>query len=215
MKDFEISVIRSREMKTKEVKIEAREEQETFLQKQDPNDEVIGYLCFQDNRIIKGFTNIRFFGLLYGIVGFLITATYAYNQGVLTTVEKRFKIPSRNMGVINSGTEIVNVCASWFISYYGGKGHRPRIIGIGLIGVVIQCFLMGQGHFMFGPGNKALSLTEEYQNGTITDENKIDKLLCHLDGRLFSHLLYYYHESFLRIVLDVLLILVVEMYIDV
>ncbi|KAL5284833.1 hypothetical protein ACFFRR_006885 [Megaselia abdita] len=169
-----------------------KEEEVIFLQKLDQNNKVVGnkvfnkdtqcgYLCFQDLGVFKRFTNIRSFVFLYGIVGCVITMTYSYFNGTLTTIEKRFKIPSRNMGLIYVGADVTNVIASWFISYYGGKGHRPRIIGIGLISVIIQCILMLQGHLIYGPGEDALSLTEEYKNGTISQEND-NKLLCHLNG---------------------------------
>lgn len=153
------------------------------------SDTQCGYLCFQNITLFKRFNNVSSFVVLYGIVGCMITMTYSYFNGVLTTIEKRFKIPSRNMGVIYTGADIMSVCASWFISYYGGKGHRPRIIAIGLLSVMIQCILMLQGHIIYGPGDKALSLTEEYKNGSITDSKQIDKLLCHLDGML---LVYFY-----------------------
>lgn len=152
------------------------------------NDTRCGYLCFEDFPLFKRFNNIRSFVVLYGIVGCVITMTYSYFNGVLTTIEKRFKIPSRNMGVIYAGADIMSVCASWFISYYGGKGHKPRIIGIGLLSVIVQCILMIQGHFIYGPGDKALSLTEEYKNGTVSDSREIDKLLCHLNGRFLVYL---------------------------
>lgn len=178
-------------MESANVKI--KEEEVVFLNLEQKNkvvdnkvyndDTQCGYFCFQDLRLFRRFTNIRSFVVLYGIVGCVITMTYSYFNGVLTTIEKRFKIPSRNMGVIYAGADIMNVCASWFVSYYGGKGHRPRIIGIGLLTVILQCILMLQGHFVYGPGDKALSLTEEYKNETVIDNKEIDKLLCHLDGR--------------------------------
>lgn len=175
--------------------IKTKEEEVIFLQKLDGTYKVVdnkiynkdtqcGYLCFRDLRIFKKFTNIRSFVILYGIVGSVMTMTYSYFNGTLTTIEKRFKIPSRNMGFIYVGADMTNVVASWFISYYGGKGHRPRIIGVGLLTVVIQCILMVQVHILYGPGEEALSFTEEYKNGTINNENESDKLLCHLDGGL-------------------------------
>lgn len=142
-----------------------------------------GYLCFRGYDIFKKFTNIKSFVILYGMVGCVITMTYSYFNGTLTTIEKRFKIPSRNMGLIYVGADITNVLASWFISYYGGKGHRPRLIGIGLLSVIIQSILMCQAHWIYGPGDEALSFTEEFKNGTINNESNNDKLLCNLHGK--------------------------------
>lgn len=177
--------------------IKTKEEEVIFLQKLDQNvnnkvynkDTQCGYFCFHDLKCFQRFTNIKSFVMLYGVVGCVITMTYSYFNGTLTTIEKRFKIPSRNMGLIFVGADITNVFASWFISYYGGKGHRPRIIGIGLLSVIIQCILMIQGHLIYGPGEEALSFTEEYKNGTIAVENDNKKLLCNLNGRCFFNLL--------------------------
>lgn len=57
--------------------------------------------------IIKGkllqiFANKKAFVLLYGIVGCLFSASYSYNSGTITTLEKRFKIPSRTTGTYHS-----------------------------------------------------------------------------------------------------------------
>lgn len=59
--------------------------------------------------------------------------TYAYFNGTITTIEKRFKIPSRNTGLISVGNDISQMLVSAVLSYYGGKGHRPRWIGFGII----------------------------------------------------------------------------------
>jgi len=61
-----------------------------------------------------------------------------------------------------------------FLSYYAGKGHRPRWIGFGIYTVVIYCLLTALPHFLYGPGEDALSLTKEYgaqySNTTSTSE---------------------------------------------
>ena len=47
---------------------------------------------------LQRFANKKAFVFLYGIVGCLFSATYAYYNGTITTLEKRFKIPSRTTG---------------------------------------------------------------------------------------------------------------------
>lgn len=39
-------------------------------------------------------------------------------------MEKRFKIPSKNMGFIATGNDITSFMLSSFIAYYGGRGRR-------------------------------------------------------------------------------------------
>lgn len=69
--------------------------------------------------------------MLYGLVGCIISATYAYFNGTITTIEKRYKIPSRNTGIISVGNDISTLLLSAVVSYYGGRGHRPRWIAFG------------------------------------------------------------------------------------
>ncbi|XP_030178032.1 solute carrier organic anion transporter family member 1B3 isoform X3 [Lynx canadensis] len=68
----------------------------------------------------------------------------------ITQIEKRFDISSSVSGLIDGGFEMGNLFVIVFVSYFGAKLHRPKIIGIG-------CFIMGTGsiltalpHFFMG-----------------------------------------------------------------
>ncbi|XP_002752143.4 solute carrier organic anion transporter family member 1B3 [Callithrix jacchus] len=68
----------------------------------------------------------------------------------ITQIERRFEIPSSLAGLIDGSFEIGNLLVIIFVSYFGSKLHRPKLIGIG-------CFLMGTGsiltalpHFFMG-----------------------------------------------------------------
>nr|XP_003470374.2 solute carrier organic anion transporter family member 1B3-like [Cavia porcellus] len=68
----------------------------------------------------------------------------------ITQIERRFDIPSSTAGLINGGFEIGNLFVLVFVSYFGSKLHRPKLIGIG-------CIIMGAGgvltalpHFFMG-----------------------------------------------------------------
>ncbi|XP_040344680.1 solute carrier organic anion transporter family member 1B3-like isoform X1 [Herpailurus yagouaroundi] len=68
----------------------------------------------------------------------------------ITQIEKRFDISSSVSGLIDGGFEMGNLFVIVFVSYFGSKLHRPKIIGIG-------CFIMGTGsiltalpHFFMG-----------------------------------------------------------------
>lgn len=111
--------------------------------------------------------------------------SYSYFSGTITTIEKRFKIPSQNTGIITVGNDISQLILAAFLSYYAGKAHRPRWIGFGLLTIVVFCLLTALPHFLYGPGEESLKLTLEYgatfsSNSTI--ETKQSKHLCNAIG---------------------------------
>lgn len=70
------------------------------------------------------FANKKAFIFVFGIIGLLFASSHAYYNGTITTVEKRFKISSKNMGFIATGNDISSFIVTIFIAYYGGKGER-------------------------------------------------------------------------------------------
>ncbi|XP_016996788.2 solute carrier organic anion transporter family member 74D [Drosophila takahashii] len=146
-----------------------------------------GFWIFK-GRFYQRFANQTAYVLLYGIVGCIFSMTYAYFNGTITTIEKRFKIPSKNTGIISVGNDISQTLVSAVLAYYAGKGHRPRWIGFGLLTIVCFCVLTTAPHFLYGPGEDALALTSEF--GGMPDENATmeaieeqrSKTLCRLNG---------------------------------
>ncbi|KAH8402448.1 hypothetical protein KR009_012021 [Drosophila setifemur] len=146
-----------------------------------------GFWIFK-GQFYQRFANQTAYVLLYGIVGCIFSMTYAYFNGTITTIEKRFKIPSKNTGIISVGNDISQTLVSAVLAYYAGKGHRPRWIGFGLLTIVMFCVLTTTPHFLYGPGEDALALTSEF--GGVPDENATmeaieeqrSKTLCRLNG---------------------------------
>ncbi|KAF4022728.1 hypothetical protein G4228_014709 [Cervus hanglu yarkandensis] len=61
-----------------------------------------------------------------------------YLKSTITQIERRFDIPSSLVGIIDGSFEIGNLLVIAFVSYFGAKLHRPKIIGAG-------CLIMGVG----------------------------------------------------------------------
>ena len=57
--------------------------------------------------------------------------TSGYLNSVITTIEKRYEIPSSISGIIASMYEIGNVITVIFVSYLGSRRHIPVWIGMG------------------------------------------------------------------------------------
>ncbi|KAF7392565.1 hypothetical protein HZH66_008398 [Vespula vulgaris] len=80
------------------------------------------------------------------LLSFLVTLQQALSSGyinsVITTIEKRFEIPSSLSGLIASSYEIGNVITVIFVSYLGSRRHIPVWIAIGAV-------IMGLGSMIF------------------------------------------------------------------
>lgn len=74
----------------------------------------------------------KMYVLLLGLSGCMIGATYSYFSATISTLEKLFKIPSRNTGVISVGNDVSSLLLSSVLGYYCGSGHRPRWIAFGI-----------------------------------------------------------------------------------
>ncbi|XP_051916568.1 solute carrier organic anion transporter family member 3A1-like isoform X1 [Hippocampus zosterae] len=101
------------------------------------------------------FSNIKIFlisecalMLAQGTVG-------AYLVSVLTTLERRFNLQSADAGVIASSFEIGNLALILFVSYFGAKAHRPRLIGCGGVVMAVGALLSALPEF----------LTKQYEIG--------------------------------------------------
>lgn len=123
-----------------------------------------GILNFRP-KIIQKFARIKIFVLLLSI---LVTLQQALSSGyinsVITTIEKRFEIPSSLSGLIASSYEIGNVITVIFVSYLGSRRHIPVWIGIGAVIMGIGSLVFMIPHFT-GDANPGIS----YEN--LTSDN--------------------------------------------
>ncbi|BES92194.1 Organic anion [Nesidiocoris tenuis] len=131
-------------------------------------------------RFLQRFANKKAYVFLYGLMGLILSAAYSYFNGTITTLEKRFKIPSRTTGIISVGNDISQLLVGAVITYYAGKGHRPRWIAFGIYTVVLFCLMNCIPHFVYGPGRDALVLTVEH-GGSMVDKNATQDILEELN----------------------------------
>uniref|UniRef100_A0A1B6FLD6 Solute carrier organic anion transporter family member n=1 Tax=Cuerna arida TaxID=1464854 RepID=A0A1B6FLD6_9HEMI len=144
-------------------------------------------IWFIKGEFLQRFANKNAFTLFYGILGCIAASSYSYLNGIITTLERRFKIPSTNTGIIMTGSDVTVLTVAILLNYYGGRGHRPRWIAFGIFTTVGFCLMNALCHFLYGPGEDALLLTKEFggdYNANNTDllidaENR--KSLCQRD----------------------------------
>ncbi|XP_038125048.1 solute carrier organic anion transporter family member 4A1 [Cyprinodon tularosa] len=63
-------------------------------------------------------------------------------NSVVTSIERRFDLPSSQAGLIVSSYDIAACICLSFVSYFGGSGHKPRWLGWGVL-------IMGLGSLVF------------------------------------------------------------------
>ncbi len=79
------------------------------------------------------------------------TLSTGYLMAVITTIEKRFELPSKIAGFIVSSYEFGSLLSVLFVSYFGSQGHIPRYIGCGAILLSLGSFLFSVPHFLAKP----------------------------------------------------------------
>lgn len=77
------------------------------------------------------------------------------------------------LGIISVGNDMSSLFITILVSYYAGRGHRPRWMALGVYGMVLYCFLTMLPHLLWGPGRDALALTEEH-GAAADDELALD-----------------------------------------
>lgn len=99
--------------------------------------------CFQQ------LANIKFFVFILAILVTLQQAVASgYVNSVITTIESRFEIPSRFVGMVASAYEMGNVITVMFVSYLGAKRNIPRWIAVGVLIMVVGCVVFTLPEFL-------------------------------------------------------------------
>ncbi|XP_041974935.1 solute carrier organic anion transporter family member 5A1 [Aricia agestis] len=120
---------------------------------------------------IQRFSSIKVFVFFLSI---LVTLQQALSSGyinsVITTIEKRFEIPSSLSGLIASSYEIGNVITVIFVSYLGSRRHIPVWIAVGAVIMGIGSLVFVVPHFIAEANSEMLA------------NNKSDDNICRLPG---------------------------------
>nr|XP_021145513.1 solute carrier organic anion transporter family member 1B3 [Columba livia] len=94
-----------------------------------------------------------------GLKTFLAALSFSYLSKTLsgtimkssiTQIERRFDLTSSTVGFIDGSFEIGNLLVIAFISYFGAKLHRPRVIAVGCFTMAVGSILTAMPHFFMG-----------------------------------------------------------------
>ncbi|KAM4569496.1 solute carrier organic anion transporter family member 1C1-like [Odontesthes bonariensis] len=110
-----------------------------------------------------GGSKLKLFLVSLAFVYFAKAFCGAYLKSSITQIERRFDIPSSLIGVIDGSFEMGNLLVIAFVSYFGAKLHRPRLIGIGCLIMATGSFLIATPHFFQGPYKYETSMSHGSQ----------------------------------------------------
>ncbi|KAJ8044886.1 Solute carrier organic anion transporter family member 2A1 [Holothuria leucospilota] len=82
-----------------------------------------------------------------GNIGF--TGFSSYLSGALGMVEKRFQLRSSQSGLFFTTSDMVGLCTVLFITYFGQKGNRPRVIALLYVCYGVGALLCSVPHFLY------------------------------------------------------------------
>ncbi|KAM7399411.1 hypothetical protein PAMP_018684 [Pampus punctatissimus] len=95
-------------------------------------------------------SSLKMFLVALSFAYFAKALSGSYMKSTITQLERRFDIPSYLIGVIDGSFEIGNLLVIAFVSYFGAKLHRPKIIGVGCVLMSIGTFIIALPHFIIG-----------------------------------------------------------------
>ncbi|CAO2613687.1 Solute carrier organic anion transporter family member 2B1 [Lemmus lemmus] len=120
--------------------------------------------ALQDAQPRRLFHSIKFFVLCHSILQLAQLMISGYLKSSISTVEKRFGLSSQTSGLLAAFNEVGNVSLILFVSYFGNRVHRPRMIGCGAILVALAGLLMALPHFLSEPYHYDNSPEDRSQN---------------------------------------------------
>ena len=97
------------------------------------------------------FNSIRWF--VFWTCAFSLFQGFVVNgviNAIISTLEKRFELPSSKSGLIASSNDFFAFFLVLAISYYGGNRNKPKLIGIGILTLGIGSFVFSLPHFLAG-----------------------------------------------------------------
>lgn len=122
--------------------------------------------------LLHRFANIHFFLVCHCVLLLLYGLIYAYIASIQTTLEKQFQINAKRASLLASANMIGYLPSLIVISYYGGRGHRPRYIAVGMLIVTVGSFFASLPFFMYGLKQEAQTVVISYGNNesSVTSE---------------------------------------------
>lgn len=92
----------------------------------------------------------NFFMVVFLLAYVLQGCYFTYFVSVITTIEKLFQVKSATIALLLNFSEVGQISTSLLLTYYAGRGHRPRWIACGMLLFSIAAFGSVSPHFIYG-----------------------------------------------------------------
>ena len=93
------------------------------------------------------FANKRVYLFIFVIIGVIQSMTFSYLTAVLSTIEKRFGLKSKEATWIYSGNEISQICFIFFLPFVGRVKRRPLLMGLSIMLSAVGLLIVAFPHF--------------------------------------------------------------------
>lgn len=125
------------------------------------------------------FASTNFFMVIFLIAYILQGCYFTYFASVITTIEKLFHIKSATIAMLLNFSEFGQICTSLILTYFAGRGHRPRWIACGMFLFAIAAFGSVSPHFIYRDRlyNRPHSMAIELPTNSTNDSNKTVDLM--------------------------------------
>ncbi|XP_022240822.1 solute carrier organic anion transporter family member 3A1-like isoform X2 [Limulus polyphemus] len=129
---------------------------------------------------LQTLANKKTFVAIFCLTSVLQGMYSTYFVSVLTTIEKLYRVESKTTGIILSATEIGQIGGAFFLTYYGGQGHRPRWIAFGTLLFATACIFCSTPHFLFKIDYPVYANQDNVGNNETAESlRKLHAELCH------------------------------------
>ncbi|XP_001983980.3 solute carrier organic anion transporter family member 74D, partial [Drosophila grimshawi] len=135
-------------------------------------------------RWARRFASTHVFMVVF-LLAYILQGMYmTYFVSVITTIEKLFQIKSKTTGFLLSASEMGQISTAMLLTYFAGRGHRPRWIACGMVLFSIAAFACALPHFIFGEQLMQSSVFLQPTSASVSSmwSNATNPNLCQLGG---------------------------------
>uniref|UniRef100_A0A8C5AHV3 Solute carrier organic anion transporter family, member 2B1 n=1 Tax=Gadus morhua TaxID=8049 RepID=A0A8C5AHV3_GADMO len=93
----------------------------------------------------------RFFVFCQGFLQLAQLMVSGCLKSSVSTIERRYGFTSQELGLLVAFNEVGNVMLIMFVSFFGSRVHRPRLIGAGALLASVSSLIIALPHFLSRP----------------------------------------------------------------